>query len=71
MRIKTEKALCINCGREFIRRARMGNPRKYCDAERCQKVKNIKNSVAKFSDLPSPTMSINREGINYHGAPNL
>jgi hypothetical protein len=67
MKIKTEKAVCAACGKTFVRRAGRSNPKKFCDGEKCQKIKKIKNSVAKFSDLPSPTMSPFRADIQYNG----
>ena len=71
MTIKTESANCANCGQPFVRRAGRSNPRRYCVAVRCQKVKNIKNSVARLDTLPKPTMSTYLADIQYHGAPNL
>ncbi len=71
MKTKMESAVCIICKNPFQRRAGRSNPKKYCDAEKCQKIKNIKNSVATFDSLPSPTQSTYRADIIYHGKPNI
>lgn len=41
-----EPARCIICGREFMRIANASRKRQYCDREKCQKIRKIKNSVA-------------------------
>lgn len=58
---------CCNCGAAAIRVRGRSNPKQYCDAEKCQKVKKIKNTVAKFSALPAPRMSTTRADSQYHG----
>lgn len=50
-RFPTETAKCLGCGKPFVRLARGSRSRRFCDAEKCQKILKIKNSVAKFSDL--------------------
>lgn len=48
----TETVKCLGCGRPFVRFANVSRRRRFCDSEKCQKILKIKNSVAKFSDLP-------------------
>jgi hypothetical protein len=58
---------CAGCGKPFERRAGRKQPRAYCDAVKCQKIKNIKNTVARFDTLPRYTCSEYRADIDYHG----
>lgn len=69
--MKTETAKCDGCGKFFERRSGRSNPRRYCDGVKCQKIKNIKNTVARFDTLPKPTTSTYRHDIQYHGIPNV
>ena len=71
MKVKMETAVCIGCGKPFERRSGRSNPTRFCPSVKCQKIKNIKNSVARFDTLPSPRMSIYRADIQYHGKPNI
>lgn len=50
----TEDAKCAGCGNTFKRCANSSRKRQYCDRENCQKIRTIKNTVARFSDLPDP-----------------
>jgi len=45
--MKYETAQCIICKRQFKRPANRSRPRQYCDAEKCQKIKRIKNTVVR------------------------
>lgn len=68
MKIKTEMAKCTGCGQMFERRSGRSNPRCYCDREKCQKIKRIKNSVARFSDLAKrDAPGLHAEIRKYHG----
>lgn len=62
-----ETAICGGCGKPFQRFANVSRKRTFCDAENCQKIKKISNSIAKFEDLPQPTASIYREIHTYNG----
>jgi len=65
--MKYETANCVICKREFKRLANRSRPRLYCDSEKCQKIKRIKNTVARFEDLPEPHISEYRADIDYQG----
>jgi len=70
MKIKTEQAQCKNCLNTFSRRAGRSNPARYCARERCQKIKNLKNTVASFDTLPKPHTTEYTADIQYYGRPN-
>jgi hypothetical protein len=68
--IVMETASCAICHQPFERRANVSNPKKYCDSEKCSKIRKIKNSVAKFSELPEQKPTTYTADIQYHGRPN-
>lgn len=70
-KIRSEAAICQGCGKIFLRRKGVSNPRKFCDRKNCQSIKGIKNSVVRFSTMNTGKPTPYTADINYHGKPNL